>query len=147
MPTWEEMRPVLVAAYRAMDSTPDGGLEGSELATACGRDNDDPMWYRDMQMLNEAGYLDVHFGGAMTVAYIRGTEKGRQEVQGWPGPRTDRGAAELLLALLEARANDEQANDDERKKAGALRDAVRGVGTDFFAKIVSELAYRGTGLG
>lgn len=147
MPTWEEMRPILVTAYRAMDSTPDGGLDGPELAAACGRDNDDPLWYRDMQMLNESGYLEVHFGGAMTVVYANGTEKGRQEVQGWPGPRTDHGAAELLLALLEARANDEQANEDERKKAGTLRDAVRGVGTDFFSKVISELAYRGTGLG
>lgn len=147
MPTWEEMRPVLVAAYRAMDSSPDGGLDGPELAAACGRDNDDPLWYRDMQMLNDADYLNVRFGGGMTVSSIYGTEKGRQETQGWPGPRTDAGAAELLVTILDRLADDESAPETEREKARGVVGALREAGVDFAAKVVGELGYRATGLG
>ncbi len=78
---------------------------------------------------------------------VQGTEKGRQEVQGWPGPRTDAGAAELLLALIERAAQDDQLSEGEKAKASSLLSAAREAGVDLVAKVASEFAYRASGLG
>jgi len=96
--------------------------------------------------LVESGYLeaDISYRGGPDI--IRGTPRGRQEVEGWPGLRTDIGSAELLMALLERAGKDESLPEDERAKAQGLASAAREAGTALVAKVAAEFAYRATGL-
>lgn len=144
MQTWDDIRPILVKAYELLSESY-GSVDGREFAQACGREFSDARWDRDIRALVNAGYLKAYFA-AEGPDMIQATEKGRQEVQGWPGPRTDVAAAELLAAILDRLAEDESAPEAEREKARGLRGAWREAGIEFAAKVAGELGYRATGL-
>ncbi|MGB7158111.1 MAG: hypothetical protein WBD40_08595 [Tepidisphaeraceae bacterium] len=146
MQTWDDIRPILVKAYELIGESYGGSLDGQEFAGACGREQADPRWERDIEALVDAGYLTAYFSPEGPDS-VGGTEKGRQETQGWPGPRTDAGAAELLVAILDRLADDEEASEYEREKARGVVGALREAGVDFAAKVVGELGYRASGLG
>lgn len=145
MPQWEEVRPILVAAYALMDANPAGMTDGKALAEALGRDPEDRFLERDLWALRDADYLDIYFDpeGA---GPIQGTAEGRREVQGWPGPRTPAGSAELLVDLLDKLAVADQTPEPERGRLKKAADAIRDAGTDTIAKAIGEVIARSTGI-
>lgn len=148
MPRWEEVRPILVAAYELMDESADGATQTAAIAERVGRDSRDATWGRDLRVLVDAAYLKIPdgFGAIAPDDPVDGTEKGRQEVQGWPGPRTPAGSAELLVDLLDKLSVSEQTPEPERGRVKKAADAIRDAGTDTIAKAIGEVVARSTGI-
>ncbi len=89
--------------------------------------------YNLMHRLRDDGYLTFAGGAGMSVErmqLIRLDARGRQEVEGWPTipgtlPAAD---VEALIATLDARADDESTDEDERSKLRALASTLRDLG-------------------
>lgn len=146
MPQWEDVRPILVAAYEAMEDTPDGSTSGAAVADAIGADHDDVQLWRILRDLHADEYLNVRYGAPGGLpAVVRGTTDGRQGVLGWPGPRTADGHAELLVTLLRAQADAADTLPEHRSKLRAVLDALGHGGTDALSKVTADLILRAGG--
>lgn len=146
MARWEDVRPILVAAYDVMDKTYNGLVDGRDVADALGRPHDDLWLGRDLEALAEADYLKCAIGGTELPIQVEGTEKGRQEVEGWPGARSATGSVDLLVALLAEREEAPDTPSEERSKLRALREVFAGTGTDIASKALAEVIVRSGGV-
>jgi hypothetical protein len=153
MSRWENVRPILVKVYDLMEQWPEGYADGDAVADALGIEDDDygddlTRLLRDLQNLHEAGYIDCQFDKGRNFnnslpLVIEGTEKGRQEVLGWPGPRTSTASAELLVNLLRAAANAPDTPPEQKTTLRAILKAIGKGGTDALSKVTAELILRG----
>lgn len=138
-----EVRPVLVAAYRALGEAgsayPTVGSE--DINAQLGRDPHDGRQNVVLEYLEKAGYITGQraYGGRWNFVTLE--KRGLVEVAGWPAePGQDYGAK--LLDLLEERIN---ATDDdaERTRLQRFREAVISVGTNVVSGVLTDLARRG----
>jgi len=147
MPRWDDVRPILVAVYDLIEDALDGVTDGPQVAAVLGfGENDLRRLDRALKSLDDAGYIEARFtmGGSLPVL-IEGTHGGRQEVQGWPGPRTSTANAELLVDLLRAQADAPDTSAEQKTKVRAILDAIGKGGTDALSKVTAELVLRAGG--
>jgi len=141
---WEaDVRPVLVAVKDVLDATDDliRGADLESVHTALGdRAVSEGVTHAALEELRRTDYIEgrVGFGNPPVMFFIKLTEKGRQEVAGWPvAPGADFGAK--LLDELERRIAD-AGNEEERTRLQRLRDAVADVGKSVITSILTDMA-------
>jgi hypothetical protein len=83
---WDEAKPVLQAAYRLMDEDDDESTTPEAIADALGKPPDDARVRRILGRLYQADYVGglVGFGENPAPSPVHPTEKGLQQVAGWP---------------------------------------------------------------
>jgi hypothetical protein len=145
MGSWRDIRPILVTAYDLMEQSARGDTTVDAIADALGRSADDIQLGRDLRALHDADYMKCYFGGVELPLMVDGTEKGRQETQGWPGPRTAEAHVELLIELLKQRAEAPDIPREERTRLRAILDAVGKAGTQALGNVTAELVLRAGG--
>ncbi len=105
---------------------------------------------RIMRSLEAAGYLSgSYLGGMSGVELIRLEHRGRQEVEGWPTVPGELSEPDItaLIAALESRAEDPQLPDAEKGKARAAATAVKDLGVNVGAQVLSAWLRHLAGLG
>jgi hypothetical protein len=141
---WEtEVRPVLVAAYRALDKAGSvfPNVESGHINTELCRTPDDARHSLALEYLNEARYVKGDRAMGSVWSDVTLLEKGLVEVAGWPAqPGEDYGAK--LLDVLDVRITDAE-DEDERTRLKRFRDAVASVGKDVVTGVLTDLARRG----
>ena len=84
----DDVRPVLVAVKQAADESDDihRRIDSRAIEAALGREEGDLGTFAALQGLSDAGYVEgqAAFGNPPTWHLLNLTEKGRQEVSGWP---------------------------------------------------------------
>jgi hypothetical protein len=146
MPRWDDVRPTLVAAYDLFDESDQVGAV--EIAAKLGIDDEAGMTRltRHLYALDDADYIKVHRAGGMEPPdLILPTHPGRQEVRGWPGPRTAIGNAELLVDLLRAQAEAADTPPEEKTRLRAILNAIGSGSLDALSKVTADLIIRGGG--
>lgn len=141
----EDVRPVLGAVYAATSATGSAfGVDQAAVNEELGRDPKDATTDRVLHELERSGYLEASVsatGDMLGANVVRLTEKGLQQVAGWPS-QDSLGMADRLLWVLEERI--EQApTEDERTRLQRLRDAAVGIGRDVLTDVLSKMATEG----
>lgn len=145
---WEEARPVLEAAYRLMDEDDENGTSPEAVSVALGKPPGDARTERILAQLYEIGYIaGLRVEDSAAPFRITPTEKGLQQVAGWPSPSSGGREVELLLALLDERIADESRDEDERGRLRRFRDAAAGIGRDVGAEVLGAYLARISGAG
>lgn len=100
---WErEVAPVLRTVYDLLDDQVyPYQLDGRAVASALGREDEDPRLAGVLHQLVQAGYIDATYEGMLLPIDIDATERGLQATRGWPVP--GQGDVEALLKLLDQR--------------------------------------------
>jgi hypothetical protein len=140
---WDtEVRPVLVAAYRAFGKAgsayPD--VQSQDINAELGRPPDDERQSIALEYLQKAEYISGRRTMGGSWHFVTLEDRGLVEVAGWPAaPGQDYGAK--LLDLLEERI---KAADDEgeRTRLQRLRDTVVEIGTNVVSGVLTDLARR-----
>lgn len=141
---WDEARPVLEATYRLMDGDEEGTSAQAVLA-ALGKPPGDARTERILARLFEAGYIDgLTTDQSHAPIFINPTEKGLQQVAGWPSPSGGGREVELLLALLDERI-EETSDEDERGRLRRFRDAAAEIGTGLGTSVLAAYLARISG--
>lgn len=141
---WDtEIRPVLVAAYRALDKAGSAypNVTSELINEELGREEDDARLDLALEYLRKAGYIDGQraFQGHWHLVTLE--QPGLVEIAGWPArPGEDYGAK--LLDLLEVRI-EEADDDEERTRLQRFRESVVAVGTNVVSGVLTDLARRG----
>lgn len=144
MPQWEHVRPILVVAYDLMEQSADGETSGNAIASAL--DIEDERLGHVLTALHEARYIDCDGRSVQCLPFIvGGTEKGRQEIQGWPGPRTSTANVELLMELLREKADAPDTPSEQRTKLRAIGDAITKGGIDAMSQVIADVILRAGG--
>jgi hypothetical protein len=145
---WDEARPILEAAYRLMDEDDEEGTSAEAVVAILGRSPGDARTTRILARLYEVGYITgPTIDDSPVPISINPTEKGLQEVAGWPSPNSGGREVELLLALLDERISDESRNEDERGRLRRFREAAAGVGRDVGSEVLGAYLARISGAG
>jgi hypothetical protein len=141
---WEsEVRPVLVAAYRALGDAGSAypNVMSEHINAQLGREPTDQRQDLAREYLRKARFID---GNRAMQGHWHGVtleQPGLVEVAGWPAtPGVDYGAK--LLDLLEERI-EEAADQAERTRLQRVREAVVSVGTNVVSGVLTDLARRG----
>jgi DNA-binding PadR family transcriptional regulator len=137
---WEnDLLPVLEAVYRAATKGNPFGVEQKQVIAELGRPDDDPRTDRLLYELERTGYIEATMAtdGQWGPLICRLTEKGYQQVAGWPG-RVDDSTFALLIRALDERIECAE-TEEERSKWVRLRDAALGVGRDLFVDVMGKV--------
>jgi hypothetical protein len=129
-----QMEPVLRTAYRLLNESHDGKVEGAALADALGRDPDDSQLWFVLRKARKYGWLEVAFPSGRHLKFVRATEKGLTGFSGWPRPgEMD---VDAFVPVLTERIEDPATSDDDRSALVKVRDGLVEVGksaaTDIF---------------
>ena len=140
---WEtEIRPVLVAAYRALGDAGSAypNVQSEDINAQLGREPDDQRHDLALEYLRKAGYIDGQRAMQGHWHLVTLEQPGLVEVAGWPAaPGEDYGAK--LLDLLEERI-DATEDEEQRSRLQRLRDTVVSVGTNVVSGVLTDLARR-----
>ena len=146
MPTFQGLPRAVLQAISNASSESYRDVDGPELVAELahlGFEPDDITLYNLMFRLRDnGGYLEFYAGGGMELAkmgLIRLCEPGRQEIEGWPvTPGAVSGAdVEALLSVLQARSEDADVAEPERRKATVALGALRDLGVQVTGEIVT----------
>lgn len=143
---WDEARPALETAYRLLDESAQDQVSTEAVIAALGKPPGDARTVRALAHLYDANYIDGFMADQSPAPiFITPTEKGLQQVAGWPSTSGGGREVEMLLALLDERIADETRDDDERGRLARFRDAVAGVGRDVGAEVLAAYLARISG--
>lgn len=146
MPTFQGLPRAVLQAISNVSGESYRDVDGTELVAelaSLGFEPDHITLYNLMFRLRDnGGYLEFYAGGGMeltNMGLIRLCEPGRQEIEGWPvTPGAVSGAdIETLLSVLEARSEDADVPEPERRKATAALGALRELGVQVTGEIVT----------
>jgi hypothetical protein len=92
-----------------------------------------------IRRLADDHYIAAYFMASGRAVNVHLDTNGRKEVEGWPAVPGSVSAedAERLVAVLQARAEDPALPDTERSKARAAADAVKDLGVQVTATVIS----------
>jgi DNA-binding PadR family transcriptional regulator len=142
---WDEVRPVLEAAYRLMDQDDEGSTWPDAVSAELGKPQD-PRIVRILGQLYDAGYITgATIEQSPAPISIEATEKGLQLVAGWPTPDSRGLEIERLLSVLDERITDESRTPDERGRLRRFRDSVVDIGRDVGSEVLGAYLARMTG--
>ena len=142
---WDEVRPVLEAAYRLMDQDDEGTTWPDAVSAELGKPQD-PRILRILGQLYEAGYITgPTIEESPAPISIESTDKGLQLVAGWPTPGGRGLEVERLLGLLDERIADEARSPDERGRLRRFRESVVDIGRDVGSEVLGAYLARMTG--
>lgn len=138
----DDVRPILVAVKQAADESDDimQRLDSRAIEAAAGRDEGDLGIFTALTALSEAGYVEgvAGFGDPPTWMFVKLTEKGHQEVSGWPvTPGGDYGAK--FIEELDRRIEDAP-DDAERTRLQRFRDAAGDIGKGVITGVLTDMA-------
>lgn len=143
-------RPILLAVSEGGGGIK--GMSGREVADALkasGTTAPDEEIAQCIRDLREDGFVDAHFamgGNPLDATFmIRLATKGRQAVQGWPGPLSDGMKFEALIAVLTEKAEDEQLPEDQRSKIQQALSAFGGMSRDVGVEVTAAYLAKVTG--
>jgi hypothetical protein len=140
---WDsDVRPILVAVKQAADESDDilHRLDSRAVEAAAGREAGDLATFAALDALSGAGYVEgvAGFGDPPTWMFIKLTEKGRQEVSGWPvTPGADYGAQ--FIEELDRRIEDAP-DDQERTRLERFREAAGEIGKGVITGVLTNMA-------
>jgi hypothetical protein len=138
---WQEVRAVLEAAYGLLDREDSTNPEA--VCEAMGRPKDHEQTRRMLAYLHKSHHIGgFTIDGTAVPVTITATEKGLQEVRGWPSEAGGHAQVEQLLAILEQRIDDPETPDLERGRLRRVRQAVSEVAPRLMASIFVEYAER-----
>lgn len=134
--------------HRAIQASSAGGVAGffsteiEAVNNELGREADDPRTSAILWELVETGYVEAKFsmGSTPRPHLIRLTEKGSQQVAGWPSRPGEDLYPALLAALEERIAN---ATPGEQPRLEKLRDGIVAVGQGVVTGVLTDVARRG----
>jgi DNA-binding PadR family transcriptional regulator len=136
---WEkDVEPVLRTTYELLSSAEEGYISGLSVNAALGRDPNDERIGDVLEQLHKAGYIEGKFVMNTSVPiFIRPTEKGLQQTQGWPEPGGAAADARLLLKLLDERIGDADTPEEERTRLQKLRASAGEVGESVLGQVMA----------
>jgi hypothetical protein len=146
MPSFQGLPRAVLQAISNVSGESYRDVDGTELVAELARLGFEPdnitLYNLMFRLRDNGGYLEFYAGGGMELAnmgLIRLSEPGRQEVEGWPvTPGAVSGAdVETLLSVLEARSQDTDVPEPERRKAKAALGALRELGVQVTGEIVT----------
>ena len=146
---WNEVRPILQAAYDSLERPQSGRglghlvqMTGSEeINRTLGREPDDRRLDVPLKYLQDAGYFENSYrAGDGSWVNISLSEKSLQLVAGWPRPGDD--LYDRLLTILEQRI-DEAPTADEKSRAEKLRAALASAGKNLVVEVIGNVATKG----
>lgn len=138
----DDVRPVLVAVKQAADASDDihRRIDSRAIEASLGREEGDLETFAALEALSDAGYVEgqAGFGNPPTWFFLKLTEKGRQEVSGWPvTPGADYGAK--FIEELDRRIEDAP-DDQERTRLQRFREAAGEIGKGVITGVLTDMA-------
>jgi len=135
-----EIRPVLDAVKKAIDSNGYGYAESDEINAVLGRAAEDQATDLALSKLRGAGFIEG-YRGAEGWSNCTLAEKGLQTVAGWP-VRPGDDTYDLLLTTLAQRI-EAAPTEEEKSKWVKLRNGLIGAGRDLVIDVLSNVATQG----
>jgi hypothetical protein len=142
---WSEVKPVLDATYRLLSEHDEVSPE--DVIAEMGEGTDPDHVKRALAQLYREGYI-----GGQDIQQvdwpisIEATEKGSQEVAGWPKPGAAGGdQLELLLRLLDDKIAAPETPPEEKTRLQRVRDSLGGAGRDIIVGVLSNFIAKQTG--
>jgi hypothetical protein len=142
---WSEVKPVLDATYRLLSEHDEVSPE--DVIAEMGEGTDPDHVKRALAQLYRGGRI-----GGQTIEQvdwpitIEATEKGSQEVAGWPKPGAAGGdQLELLLRLLDDKIAAPETPPEEKTRLQRVRDSLGGAGRDIIVGVLSNFIAKQTG--
>jgi hypothetical protein len=135
-----EIRPVLNAVKKAIDSNGYGYAESDEINAVLGRAADTQATDLSLSKLRDAGFIEG-YRGADAWSNCTLAEKGLQTVAGWP-VRPGDDTYDLLLTSLAQRIEAAPTQEEESKWI-KLRDGLVSAGRDLVVDVLSNVATQG----
>ena len=143
-----DVRPVLEALYAVQSTlTPTAyGVSQEQINQHLGRAADDPRTDRVLADLHQAGYLTDVLESDQRVGpiFCRLSEKGLQEVAGWPRPGGS--PVEAFLAALDAKLADPELSEEQRGWLLKMRDAAGNMSQSVISNLLAAYIKGQTGI-
>lgn len=143
---WPELQPVLEATYRCLSERDE--ISPEDVIAEMGEGTDPDHVKRALAQLYRG---ERYIGGQDVEEYpwpirIEATEKGLQEVAGWPKPGAAGGdQLELLLRLLDDKIAAPETPPEEKTRLQRVRDSLGGAGRDIIVGVLSNFIAKQTG--
>ena len=125
------------ATYRLLSES--DSVSPDQVVAGLGEGTDAGHVHRALAKLYRAGYI-----GGLTVEEqawpysIYGTEKGLQQVAGWPREGgTQAAEVQTFLHLLDEHIADERTPEEERRRLREIREAAAGVGVKVLGEVLA----------
>lgn len=137
---WSEVEPFLKATYELLDEQETVGQDA--VCEALGKPAKDERTVRALAELYNAGFIASAGSIEESPApiLIQGTEKGLQQVRGWPSGGSDAQLVELLLAVLDERIESDETPEEEKGRLRRARDAFAALGRDVAVGVLTAYA-------